>query len=276
MQPDQTGAEALVVAYECRPGRYRRLFELGIKPHSYTALQIFLDEISTARGQPKSRYAFVDPDTLISYEEYKALFAEIKSNDTQYALGKRVRHARNYKMGPRTFQLNTLELSQGKVNLSYADSKRILDTDARVFTEIDEWQAETAGRLAATRTLHNLFGYPRYFGGIWSDALERDGLSFVPQSTVGTITNRAFTALWHYIKAHKLPWLLLNNKHDSLLLSLPDTAEHREHARAVAKQHIEIPLVSTRGDHYQMGCGISWGYNWAPASADNPDGMKEE
>src|SRR4029450_5554986 len=38
---DQAGAEALVVAYDAPAGRYRRLFELNIKIHTYVALIIF-------------------------------------------------------------------------------------------------------------------------------------------------------------------------------------------------------------------------------------------
>ena len=41
---DEAGAEALIVAYEAPPGRFRELFECGIKPHTYFALQIFLDQ----------------------------------------------------------------------------------------------------------------------------------------------------------------------------------------------------------------------------------------
>jgi hypothetical protein len=43
VQPDQAGAEALIVAYLCKPGRYRMLFENGVKPHTYLGMKLFPD-----------------------------------------------------------------------------------------------------------------------------------------------------------------------------------------------------------------------------------------
>ena len=42
-QSDQSGAEALIVAYECDPLDYRQLFINSIKPHVYVALKLFKD-----------------------------------------------------------------------------------------------------------------------------------------------------------------------------------------------------------------------------------------
>jgi hypothetical protein len=275
LQGDQAGAEALIVAYECRRARFRKLFELGIKPHSYTALQIFTDKF---RGDhPRSRYQAVDPETLVTYPEYKPLFTQIKESQREYDLGKRVRHARNYKMGPRTFQTNCLEMSEGLVNLSYHEAKDFLETDSLVFPELVEWQTnDIEKKLRDTRVLYNLFGYPRQFTGIWSEALVRDACAFIPQSTVGTITNIAFTELhWKIIK-EKLPWHLLNNKHDSILIEVPDTAEHREHGKIALLNALQRDLKSTRGEEYKMKAEIAAGYNWAKYDEiKNPQGMKE-
>ena len=43
VQVDQSGAEALIVAYCCIDGQYRQLFKNGIKPHSYLAMSLFKD-----------------------------------------------------------------------------------------------------------------------------------------------------------------------------------------------------------------------------------------
>src|SRR6266852_2942552 len=45
-QVDQSGAEALITAYLCRPGNLRELFIQGINPHVYTALNIFNSQLS--------------------------------------------------------------------------------------------------------------------------------------------------------------------------------------------------------------------------------------
>lgn len=43
VQVDQSGAEALIVAYLCKPGDYRQLFLNNVKPHVYVALKLFKD-----------------------------------------------------------------------------------------------------------------------------------------------------------------------------------------------------------------------------------------
>lgn len=274
IQPDQAGAEALIVAYECRPMRFRKLFDLGIKPHSYMALQLFTDKF---RGSfPASRYKGVDPTVLSSYPETKELLKTIKDAVREYFLGKKTIHSFNYDQGPRTFQITTLEESAGSVVLSFKEAKEFKGVWSETFPEIVEGQGITSGKVAATRELRNLFGYPRRFERLWNDELVRQALAFVPQSTVGTITNLAFTELFWRIKKEKLPWTLLNNKHDSLLLEVPDNAEHKEQAIAYCKQHMGRELVSSRGENYNMKVGISIGYNWGHHDEKtNPAGMRE-
>lgn len=275
IQPDQAGAEALVVAYECRKGKYRSLFELGVKPHSYTALQIMTDRF---RGNyPVERYKNIDPSILITYPEYKELFTRIKDDTIAYLTGKIVRHARNYDVRYKTFMLFVLERSKGKIAFTPKEAKQFLKTDDETFPEIGELHARIIGELLAHRELRNLFGYPRKFTGLWTEAIKRDAYAFIPQSTVGTLNNIAFTELYHKIKKEKLPWKLLNNKHDSLLLQVLDTSEHKEMSEHYIRQSMERELISTQKEHYKMKIGISRGYNWAKYHKDNnPAGMKED
>lgn len=91
VQGDQAGAEALVVAYLARPGRYRNLFLNGVKAHTYVALQLFLDKF---RGEhPRERYWLVDPAVLKQYPEFKKLSDIIKFSKFEYDIGKRTGHA---------------------------------------------------------------------------------------------------------------------------------------------------------------------------------------
>lgn len=273
IQGDQEGAEARVVAWECRRARLRKLFELGINPHCYTGLQLSTKEF--AGEHPISRYFKVEPEVLITYPEYKELFARIKSSK-RYRFFKIVRHARNYKMGPRNLQLTTLEQTEGAIVLTYSQAQDFLATDEEVFPEISELQNEIKNTLLATRTLRNLFGFPRQFTSIWSESLVRDGCAFIPQSTVGTITNLAYVEMHNKIIRESLSWVLLNNKHDSILLAVPDNDRSKEDAIQSIRQSLGRTLTSTRGETYTMGVGISVGYNWAHYDEkDNPKGMKE-
>ncbi len=261
IQPDQAGAEALIVAMECRPAKYRRLFDLGIKVHSYMALQLFTDMF---RGEhPASRYKNVDPDILITYPECKDLLNKIKHSEDEYFLGKKTIHSFSYDEGPQLFRLVCLEESEGRIVLSFKESKEFRGCWQETFPEITQYQAETVGRLSVDRYLRNLFGYPRYFGRLWNDSLKRQAYAFVPQSTVGCITHLAFTELYNRIQKERLPWTLLGQKHDSILLEVPDRQEHRDMATSYCREHMGRELVSSRGESYRMKVGISLGHNWA-------------
>lgn len=272
IQPDQAGAEALVVAYECRPGRFRKLFELGIKPHSYMALQLFTDRF---RGDfPSLRYKAIDPAILSNLPEAKELLSKIKNSPSEYFLGKKTIHSFNYDEGPQTFRITTLQESEGSIVLSFKEAKEFKNIWAETFPEIPEWQGKTTGQLAATRTLRNLFGYPRSFNRLWNDELVRQGLAFLPQSTVGCLTHIAYTELFWRIRKEKLSWKLLNNKHDSLLLECPE--KDKDQGIEYCKQHMGRVLRSSRGEEYRMKVGISIGHNWGHYDEKkNPCGLKE-
>ena len=269
---DQAGAEALIVANEAPKGRFIELFDVGIKPHTYLALHIFLEKF---RGEhPVERYWCVAPAVLASLPEWKTLnsfIADDPANEKEYKLGKTVIHASNYDMRWKTFQTNVLVQSQGTIILTPAEAKRFLDVHAQVFPEIKAWQAEIRARLEATRLLRNLFGHPRVFNGRMNDELYRDGYSWIPQSTVGEITNNACWKTQDYIEANHLPWDFVNNKHDSLTLCVPE--EEKLPAAKWLKSSLEVPLRSTTGKHYNMKAEVSIGTNMDKWSKSNPEGL---
>jgi len=272
VQADQAGAEALIVAYEAPAGRFRKLFELGIKPHTYMALQLFLDKF---RGdQPRSRYENVDPSVLKSYPEWPSLNETIKHADTEYGLGKTTIHASNYDMKWPTFQNYVLVRSEGSVVLSAKQAKEFLQVHKNAFPEIAQYHALIRARVEGTRTLHNLFGHPRSFNGRLSEEMFREAYSWIPQSTVGEITNNACCQLCEYIDSDKPDWHFLNNKHDSLAVAVPESDTVA--AAQQLKRLLEIPLISSLGDKYNMRSEVSVGKNMGKYDKDkNPEGMKE-
>lgn len=267
-QVDQSGAESLIVAYESEAGLYRRLAEEGVKPHVYVALHLFIDKF---RGSyPKDRYWKKDPAELKSLPEWKDLLKTIKNSGAPYALGKMTNHARSYKMKWPTFQLSVLSQSEGKLALSKDESKSFLEVWDSLFPEVLAWQDKTEATILETRRLVNLFGYPRDFFGKMNDALIREGISWVPQSTVGCITHLAYRSAW---EAFPSSHMLLGQKHDSYLVECPES-ESKECCRQMCK-FIELDLVSTTGNAFRMKSEASIGRNLGKYSPDNPEGMKE-
>ena len=272
VQPDQSGAESLVVAMEAEKGLYRRILEAGIKQHSYIALHLFVDKF---RGKnSRDRYWKQDPFELKSLPEWPALAKEIKNSGAPYDLGKMVNHARGYRMKWPTFQIKVLTDTEGKVVLDNQDAKDFLNLWDDLFPEVVAQQEITEHTIRTTRTLTNLFGYPRVFFGRLSDELIREAISWVPQSTVGCITHNAVCDFQDYVEENNLEeWNLLGQKHDSYLAEVPD--EQVQYCVSVMKTAIEVDLTSHRGEKFKMKSGVSVGKNWGKRSEDNPFGMEE-
>lgn len=247
-QVDQEGAESMVVAYEAPPGRYRRLIELGIKPHIYVALNLFVDSFRDIF--PRDRYLNRDPDELVQLPEWKNLVKQIKASKDEYYLGKVVNHARSYKMSWPTFRTTVLYQTRGRIALSPMEAKNFLLSWDNMFPEVITWQGKIEKQVYETRKLTNLFGFERQFFGLFSDALVREAISWIPQSTVGTITNIAFTKLFNYIEDNNKSWWLLGNKHDSYWLECPK--EEAQEALGKMKEFINMDLCSTTGVSYRM------------------------
>lgn len=183
-------------------------------------------------------------------------------------------HARSYRMKWPTFQTKVLADTEGRIVLTNADAKDLLNTWDELFPEVVEWQAQIEHTVRTTRQLRNLFGFPRTFYGRLNDELIRDAISWIPQSTVGCLTHYAVIECQLWIEEHNKDWWILNNKHDSYLADCPD--EEVEECCAVMRKFVERELVSSRGEKYKMKSGVSVGKNWGKYHpTDNPQGMKE-
>ena len=271
VQTDQAGAEARVVAWDAATPKYHRfkdLFEVGIKPHTYVALQLFLDRFKDKVDVPVSELEAPDPRWLSTQEWWPPLNTRVIKDKEAYALGKRVVHACNYGMKERTFRLNVLKGSHGQINLSADEAARFLAVHKNLFPEVYIWQQEVLAEAKETREIRNLLGYPRRITSKWNSTLERDLLSFRPQSTVGCLTHLAAQEI-----ARNTAFYVALNKHDSIVLEVP------EEDKDVAVKHLEeafqTPVLITRtGVTFQMAVESHYGYNLAYQTEDNPNGLR--
>lgn len=265
IQIDQKGAEAFVVAYLTRPGRFRRLFLNGIKSHSYVALHVFKDKWK-AEGINAEAMCKLEPEDLIKHPDWSKFSKLIKSPKyaLEYFLGKKTCHAANYDMKAPTFVASILAETNGLVVLSVREGRRLLETYHSLFPEISGWHQNTQLALKKyNKVLKNLFGYPRRFFGPDSPTLHRDAYAFVPQSTVGVITIMAHTEIQQRIDSGD-PTLeyvdVLQNGHDSVLLQAPQ--EKAAEVAVSCRKHLEKDLVSPRGEKFTMATEVGIGPNW--------------
>ena len=275
---DQSGAEALVVSYLTTHGRFRDLFLNKIKSHCYIALRLFSKEWDTDMDWTPGRtdeLLTLSPADLSAHSDWKQLLPKIKHHETRYFLSKKTCHASNYGMQGNTFQMSVLEETDGLVNLSKYMADLFLQTYHDLFPEIKVWHNEIVILINTTKVLRNLFGYPREFNCLFcDDAVKREALAFIPQSTVGTITNIAFVELQDYIEQESKDWDLLNNKHDSFMTQVP--IEEAEEAAKVKIKIMEKDLVSPRGEKFKMKAEAQLGYNWGHwDEKENPEGLKD-
>lgn len=271
IQVDQSGAEALVVAWLCRSGNFRGLFAAGIKSHTFVAMHLFRDAWEELMDCDLHDYINAPVTTLKTLPRWKELEKHIKSSDKwpankrYYHIAKMVCHASNYGMKAPTFRLNVLEKSEGKISLSLQDAQFYLTTYHRLFPEIQLWHVDTIQELRKNRILRNLFGFPRVFTGPEGDDLYKEAYAFVPQSTVGTISNMCFTECQERCETDKL-FLdagvdMLQNNHDSVLAQCRIGYEQQIYPEI--QKHMNREMVTPRGERFSMKSGVSIGDNWA-------------
>ena len=175
-------------------------------------------------------------------------------------MAKMVCHASNYGMKAPTFRTNMLQKSQGAIALENKEAKRFLATYHKLFPEINQWHNETVETLKNTKVLKNLFGYPRYFTGFIDETMYKEAYAFVPQSTVGCITNLAFVELQNRKDLQDLGVDVLQNNHDSVLLQC--APEHSEFVAQEAMKHLNREMISPRGERFCMRSEAMIGENW--------------
>ena len=229
VQTDQSGAEALVVAYLAPKGKYRQLLELGVKLYNFVALHIFKTEWEKILKRDLKEFVNAPVDKLTKIEGFKELNALIKSSDDWpasrrfYYICKMVVLAANYGMRGPTFQVNMMKKSEGKVIISLKEAKYYLDFFHDLFPEIHQWHSATQLKLMTNnKILENLFGDRREFMDQWDDSLFKKAYAFVPQSTVGMLTNIAIGELQEMLdnntnNIRELGVDILANGHDAIL-----------------------------------------------------------
>lgn len=269
VQIDQAGAEALIVAYLCKDGNFRKLFKLGIKSHVFVAMHLFAHIWAEKLGLKNiDDYLNAPIDSLRSLPYWKDLEKLIKDSDKEsdnskryYFMAKTGCHASNYDIKAGNLQMTALVKSDGAVRMPIEFWEKFLILyNHRLFPEINDWRERTVDELQKNkRILRNLFGYPCVFTGYWDESLFKKAYAFKPQSTVGTITNIAVTEIQDKINVGTVDADILQNGHDSILLQT--TMDKLSATVAVIRGAIERPL-EVEGVKFNMRSEVTVGENW--------------
>ena len=292
LQADQSGAEALVVAYLCEHRLFRDLFLNGIKSHIFVCLHVFKEvwqqEINKLPGaldtKPNIEELCSTPiSQLKKHRHWKEVSDLIQSSDNwpaerrYYYIGKQICHSSNYDIQKNRFVLNTLGKSKGKIVLTGNQAEHYLNFYHGMFPEIREWHGRVIDQILATHYLYDLFGFPHYFfhTGELQQCQFKEYFACVPQSTVGLKTRKAFSELYWFIADNNLDWDILQDNHDSYLVQCPIDEEF-----ACADKMTEFLAVEMKspidGMKFRMKSEIASGLNWGPFHpVKNSFGLKE-
>lgn len=137
------------------------------------------------------------------------------------------------------------------------------------FPEIPEWHRWTKKVLWDDGFLINLMGRRRWFFGRRSEPeTQRKAIAYDPQGSVADILNRDMLNVWRL----NIVQLLLQ-VHDAILVQYPEEKEDELIPQVLAAMRTEAPLEAGRS--LLIPNEVATGWNWAKATADNPDGLKK-
>lgn len=222
---DLSQAEARVVAYLANESRLINVFAQGGDIHRKNAANIF--------G-----------------------VTEADVTDNQRQLAKRVVHASNYGMGPLTFAKTA--------GIPAADAKRLLNQYFATYPGIANWQNALKAEVQKKRYLITPLGRKRIFYNQWAESLYKEGLAYIPQSTVADIVNQGLVELWR--RRGEVEGLdILLQVHDSILIQVPKEAlqKGKELIKACLTRPIEI-----NGKVLIIPVDLKFGENWEDLKKD--------
>ncbi len=296
LQVDQSGAEALIVAYDCRIGAFRDLFIYGIKPHVYVAMKLFpevwkrkIKEHRIPMDEDDFDILYITPiNKLRNNPHFNELDKLIKASDNwsyderYYYYSKQTCHSANYGIEWNKFRYNVLEKSGGRVVLSKDDAKRFLKVYRELFPEIVERNYRVRDTIVDQNRginfpiIYNFFGHPYTITNYnISENTYKEYYAWGPQSTVGEITRTAYVLLQNHIEENEKKWDILLDCHDSYAVqtSLIDVKE----ASMKMKELMNVPLVSPfDGTKFSMKSDLQVGFNLSPyKSKENELGLRE-
>jgi DNA polymerase I-like protein with 3'-5' exonuclease and polymerase domains len=169
----------------------------------------------------------------------------------QRYLAKRAVHGLNYGMGYVTFAK--------ECGIDQTTAKRVYNAYFATFPRLRVWHMTTKGKLQKSRVLVTPFGRKRIFFNNWGDQMLKEGLAFVPQSTVADIVNQGI------IKLHKA-WdgdggrQMLLQVHDSVLVQVKPELVH-ETVKEI-RDALTYPL-EINGRVMTIPVDFKLGHNWS-------------
>ncbi|MHA1481930.1 MAG: DNA polymerase [Candidatus Heimdallarchaeaceae archaeon] len=238
VQADYMQAEAVVVAYCINDQPMIRLFK-----ESYG--------LTKAEREEKN----LDIHKLTAANNFRVPMSKVTKE--QRRVGKVIRHSTNYSAGPKVIAT--------RVGCTLAQAKILLSNYHLSCPQLKVWQLKIQQELRRTRTLTNLMGRKHRFLGTWGDSLFRSAYSFIPQSTVGDLLNKALVRLY---KSYGKELIISLQLHDAIYCIVKE--EFVDWACTVLNQCMTIPL-KINGNSFCIDIDFSCGNSWYDMNDYEPE-----
>ena len=246
---DLKQAESNVVAHVSQDEAYIEAHRIG-DVHTYVCRLVWPDMAWTGDLKRDKTIAKVLPD-----------WDNVPGHDFRFQ-AKRIQHGSNFGLTP-----------QGISMIAHIPMKEAAKAQAnyfKAFPKIRAWQEATAKKIRNHETLTNCLGRTiLLFGRPWDPHTIKQGLAFVPQSTVADILDLAMLRAWNDMDPFELE--LLAQVHDALLLQFP-CGKLEVLKKAITYMQIPIPIHDRI---MVIQPEVAVGMNWGKRSDTNPDGIEE-
>lgn len=216
------------------PDSLPNIRELFLPDEGRTVFDIDLDSadlrIVTGESDCKGMQAYFDAGAKPYVEIAKEYFHDpsITKRHPSYRTMKSLCHGTNY--------LGEAAGLASRTGLLVHEVDRVQKWYFQKNPEIRKWQEDLMHQISSRRYIENVFGYRCYFFGRIEKSTFREGVAWMPQSTVGCLINRAYVNI-----DENLPWAeVLLQVHDSLAGQFP-THMGDMAVRAIVEQ-AQVPL----------------------------------
>lgn len=259
---DKSGAEWVVVAYCSGDARMIDICERGVSPHPITGNLITGAPVELIMKENKLLEHLTDPIEIerLRRAELPELFDTGKVFFLPRTMsirqcGKKSNHGLNYIEGPNRFALEN--------EIDASEAKKVIHYYTRIaYPNIPIWWEAVKRQLRENRTLENCFGRRRRFLDQWGHELFKQGVAFIPQSTVADMVIDGMTKSYNDSELSKT-WDLEANVYDSLLFQV-----EFEDWKRLAAQCVKVGLeymnaeCSYSGRSFRIGTEMKIGPSW--------------
>jgi len=231
VQADYKQAEAVAVSYIINDNNLKRMFQ-----QSYGKSNDYCTELGLDVHKMTACLLFGIPVTEVTKAQRK--------------VGKLVRHANSYSAGPKVIA--------DQLGIKLAEAKRFQENYHNRIPQLKLWYKEVQRELGEGRTLTNLLGRKHKFLKRWGDELFRSAYSFVPQSTVGDMLNKALVRYYKEFN-HIAPIAL--QLHDAMYVVCKNTPEDIRETKYNMYTCMAIP-ITYKGETFCIDVDFKVGPTW--------------